>query len=160
MRGRKPKPTHLRILEGNPGHRAINDAEPVPVGDLTDPPDWFTESQRNNWFTALAHAPQGLLRKLDSSTLAVWAIAADLHQRACEAQARLDATTALPLLTKSPSGMAMQSPYVGIINRQAQIMLKAASELGFTPSSRSRVKSHGASTKANRFARFKTASAS
>lgn len=30
MRGRKPKPTHLKLLEGNPGHRPINGAEPKP----------------------------------------------------------------------------------------------------------------------------------
>ena len=33
----------------------------------------------------------------------------------------------------------MQSPYLPIVNKQAQIMLKSAAELGFTPVSRSRV---------------------
>jgi hypothetical protein len=33
----------------------------------------------------------------------------------------------------------LQSPYLAILNKQAQIMLKAAAELGFSPSSRSRV---------------------
>jgi len=33
----------------------------------------------------------------------------------------------------------MQSPYLAIANKQAQIMTKAATEMGFTPASRSRV---------------------
>ena len=33
----------------------------------------------------------------------------------------------------------MQSPYLAIANKQAQIMTKAAIEMGFTPASRSRI---------------------
>jgi phage terminase small subunit len=33
----------------------------------------------------------------------------------------------------------MQSPYVSIANRQAEIMMRIASEFGFTPASRSRI---------------------
>lgn len=29
-RGRKPKPTALKVLEGNPGKRPLNDHEPIP----------------------------------------------------------------------------------------------------------------------------------
>jgi phage terminase small subunit len=33
----------------------------------------------------------------------------------------------------------MQSPYVAVANRQAEIMMRIASEFGFTPASRSRI---------------------
>ena len=33
----------------------------------------------------------------------------------------------------------VQSPYVSIANRQAEIMMRIASEFGFTPASRSRI---------------------
>jgi phage terminase small subunit len=33
----------------------------------------------------------------------------------------------------------VQSPYVAIANRQAEIMMRIASEFGFTPASRSRI---------------------
>jgi phage terminase small subunit len=33
----------------------------------------------------------------------------------------------------------MQSPYIAIANRQAEIMMRIASEFGFTPASRSRI---------------------
>ena len=33
----------------------------------------------------------------------------------------------------------MQSPYLTVANRQAEIMMRIASEFGFTPASRSRI---------------------
>ena len=32
MRGKKPKPTHLKLITGNPGKRPLNEAEPKPEG--------------------------------------------------------------------------------------------------------------------------------
>jgi Phage terminase, small subunit len=40
---------------------------------------------------------------------------------------------------KSPTGYPMQSPYLAIANRQAELMMRIASEFGFTPASRSRI---------------------
>jgi phage terminase small subunit len=42
-------------------------------------------------------------------------------------------------MVKSPAGYPMQSPYISIANRQAEIMMRIASEFGFTPASRSRI---------------------
>jgi P27 family predicted phage terminase small subunit len=42
-------------------------------------------------------------------------------------------------MVKSPSGFPIQSPYLAIANRQAEIMMRIASEFGFTPASRSRI---------------------
>jgi phage terminase small subunit len=42
-------------------------------------------------------------------------------------------------MVKSPSGYPIQSPYLAIANRQAEIMMRIASEFGFTPASRSRI---------------------
>src|SRR5690606_19844822 len=134
MRGRKPKPTHLKLVAGNPGKRRLNENEPHPEGDLREAPTWMTESQREGWDYAIEHAPRGLLKLLDRSTLTVWVVAEDLHRQASIAVSKFG------LITKSPKqGEPMQNPYLPIVNRQAQIMLKAAAELGFTPSSRSRV---------------------
>lgn len=36
-------------------HR-LNDGEPLPVGDLVDPPDWMTESQKAGWNYAIENA--------------------------------------------------------------------------------------------------------
>jgi P27 family predicted phage terminase small subunit len=42
-------------------------------------------------------------------------------------------------MVKSPTGYPMQSPYLAIANRQAELMMRIASEFGFTPASRSRI---------------------
>lgn len=134
MRGRRPKPTHLKELEGNPGKRPLNKAEPRPEGDLYAAPTWMTDAQREGWAYAVTNAPYGLLTHLDRSILAIWVVAEDLHREAAEKVAQYG------LLTKSPNaGLPLQSPYLAILNKQAQIMLKAGAELGFSPSSRTRV---------------------
>jgi hypothetical protein len=46
MRGRKPVPTMLRELHGNPRKVALPKHEPKPGGDLLDAPDWLSEGQR------------------------------------------------------------------------------------------------------------------
>jgi P27 family predicted phage terminase small subunit len=135
MRGRKPKPTHLRIIDGNAGHRAINHAEPQPVGDLLEAPEWMSESQRASWNYAIQHAPKGLLKNVDRSVLVAYAVAEALHAEAAQKVARFG-----PIIKAPITGIPMQSPYLAIVNKQAAIMMKAAAEMGLTPSSRSRVR--------------------
>ena len=102
MRGRKPVPTHLKVVRGNPGKRRLNKSEPLPIGDLSD-------------------APRGLLKKLDRSVLVAWVVAEDLHRRSSEMVEKF------VMLSKTPNtGVPMQSPYLPVLDKQAQIMLKAA----------------------------------
>ncbi len=134
MRGVKPKPTALKVLTGNPGRRPLNQREPKPKGALGEAPAWLTPGQREVWGEAVASAPRGLLTRLDASVLLVWVVAKELHREASEAVARFGMLSETPN-TREP----IQSPYLAIMNKQALIMLKAAAEMGFTPSSRSRV---------------------
>ena len=41
MAGRKPKPTALKKLEGNPGKRKLNMKEPMPEKGMPDCPKWL-----------------------------------------------------------------------------------------------------------------------
>lgn len=82
----------------------------------------------------IQNAPPGLLKDVDASVFTVWVVAFDLYQEASNKLAKTG------MLIKAPNtGVPMQSPYLAIVNRQAQIMPKAAAEMGFTPASRSRV---------------------
>lgn len=139
MKGRKPIPSHLKIVTGKPGRIRPSKLEPRPSGDLTTPPDDLTEEQAELWRYAISNAPAGLLKRLDASVLRVWVVAHCLYTRAVAAQEKQDAESDTPLIVVTPNGAIQQSPLIGVINRQALIMLKAASDLGFTPSSRSRV---------------------
>ena len=42
VKGRKPKPTHLKLLEGNPGKRDLPKNEPVPRAAYPEKPDDFS----------------------------------------------------------------------------------------------------------------------
>lgn len=50
MAGRNPKPTALKLVNGNPGKRAINGQEPDPeyLNDLT-PPDYLSAAAKVVW---------------------------------------------------------------------------------------------------------------
>lgn len=134
MAGRKPKPTQIKMVTGNPGKRPLNESEPQPDGNLYDPPDWFNDEQKKGWRYALATAPLGLLKLLDRGALTVWVVAESLHR-----QATIEMATVGGLIVKAPSGTPMQNPYLPIVNRQAEIMLRVIGELGFSPASRPRI---------------------
>ena len=74
-----------------------------------------------------------LLTALDRAALAAYCNAYGLWAEATEAIQKYGT------MVKSPSGYPIQSPYVSIANRQAEIMMRIASEFGFTPASRSRI---------------------
>lgn len=136
MRGRRPKPTYLRVLDGNAGRRPTNGAEPQPAGNLEDcpPPEYLSDEQKRVWREAIKHAPPGLLRKLDWAVFEQWVVH---HANFLEAAAKVKVTG--QLIKKGEGGWDW-NPYMAIMNKQSALALKCAAELGFTPSSRTRVK--------------------
>ncbi len=148
MRGRKPIPTDLHKLRGtlNPTrHGKGRTGEPQALGALLpEPPGWMSEDQQAGWRHAVEHAPRGILKAIDRGMLAVWVEAEERHRTAAMMQAQLDQGTKMPLLTKSKDGAAIASPYLGIMNRAAALMIKAASELGFSPAARPRLAAQAA----------------
>ena len=48
-RGRKPKPTALKRLEGNPGKRPLNELEPVPPTVALRCPNYLLPEARKEW---------------------------------------------------------------------------------------------------------------
>lgn len=142
-RGQKPIPTALHALRGTYSatrHGRDRAGEPVPEGDLAaEAPEWMTPGQRECWAYAMAHAPAGLLKAIDRAMLAVWVEAEDRHRTAMQQQARLDAGSSLPLLTKGRDGQPIASPYLRIIRQASETMLRAAVELGFSPAARPRL---------------------
>lgn len=65
QRGRRPKPTHLKIVTGNPGKRKLNDAEPQSGGPVGDPPKNWNASQRALWAEIVTMSPAGVLTESD-----------------------------------------------------------------------------------------------
>ena len=48
-RGRKPTPTALKVLEGNPGKRKLNDNEPRPEKKAPSCPKWLEPEAKKEW---------------------------------------------------------------------------------------------------------------
>lgn len=49
QRGRKPKPTAMKVLEGNPGKRQLNSKEPKPVKKAPRCPNWLEDEAKKEW---------------------------------------------------------------------------------------------------------------
>ncbi len=134
MRGRKPTPTSVKHLQGNPGKRRLNLREPKPVVRAPACPRELSPAAKNEWRRIARHLPVlNLVTDLDRAMLAVYCAAYGLWAEA------IAATDKFGSMVKSPSGYPMQSPYVAIANKQAELMIRIAAEFGFTPSSRPRI---------------------
>ena len=134
MRGRRPKPTRLKILSGNPGKRALNMNEPKPDPEIPECPVELGPVARKEWDRLVVQlGALRLLTQLDRAALAAYCGAYGMWAEATEAIQKYGT------MVKSPTGYPVQSPYVSIANRQAEIMMRIASEFGFTPASRSRI---------------------
>jgi P27 family predicted phage terminase small subunit len=134
MRGRKPKPTRLKLVEGNPGRRPINGQEPKPPGGLPSCPAHLSPTAKTEW-KRLARSLNriGMLTEIDRAAMAAYCQA---YGRWVEAERRLAET---PVLLKTPAGYVQQSPWLTVSNKQLELMARFMAELGLTPSSRSRL---------------------
>ena len=148
QRGRKPKPTHLKVVQGNPGKRTLNTDEPQPEYTLPDPPDHLNEDARIEWDrTAAQLFRMGILSQADRGTLAAYCQAYGRWvqaERALAEMAQHDSRTH-GLLIRTSKGTAVQNPLVGTANKAKADMMRYAAEFGMTPSSRSRLSGNNGS---------------
>lgn len=73
MAGRTPKPTHLKVLEGNPGKRALNKNEPKPQAKIPSCPSHLDKEAKVEWRRISKQLLQlGLLTEIDRAALAAY----------------------------------------------------------------------------------------
>ena len=135
MRGRKPLPSNVVRLRGNPGKRRLNGGEPAPAPIVPACPSCLGDEARKEWKRlARELGDLGLLTRIDRGMPAAYCQAHALWVEAVSSIGRYDT------MAKSPNGFPMQSPYVAVVNKQVEIMGRIAAEFGMTPSSRSRIR--------------------
>ena len=132
--GRKPKPTAIKRLEGNPGKRSLNEREPVPQKKAPKCPLWLEVEAKKEWRrTARQLEELGILTEVDMAAFAGY----------CQAYARWKEAEEFisrhGTIVKTPSGYWQQVPQVSIAQTYLKIMNKFAEQFGLTPSSRSRI---------------------
>ena len=143
-------------------HRA-NPAEPQPAGELLAPPEQMTDAQKEIWRYAIGNAPKGLLRFLDRDLFASWVMAVaeiNLAEATLVIEGPVVKKGGDQRITINPDGTQVKtvrsasmvpSPWTRIRNDAFQRMVKATSELGFSPTSRSRISLTDSGKKENRF---------
>lgn len=137
MRGRKPTPTVVRFLRNNPGKRRINREEPTPNELSTGWPDELSgdEVARAEWTrTIVPLIDIGQITAADRA----FAIAHCELWSTWRSQV-LEASKHPHVVKAGSSNHPIPNPARGMANKTMQLLAKVDSELGLTPSSRSRV---------------------
>lgn len=134
QRGRKPKPTAIKIIEGNPGKRPLNKYEPKPEKKAPRCPSWLENDAKKEWRRMAKQMEHlGTLTEIDMAAFAGY----------CQAYARWkeaeEFVTKHGAIVKTPSGYWQQVPQVSIAQTYLKIMNKFCEQFGLTPSSRSRI---------------------
>jgi P27 family predicted phage terminase small subunit len=134
QRGRKPKPTAVKQLEGNPGKRKLNRDEPKPEKKAPKCPSWLDKEAKKEWRRTARQLEQlGILTEVDMAAFAGY----------CQAYARWkeaeEFITKHGTIVKTPSGYWQQVPQVSIAQTYLKIMNRFCEQFGLTPSARSRI---------------------
>ena len=134
MAGRRPKPTNLKLLHGNPGKRPIGPNEPKPAVEIPSVPDHLNEVAKLEWNRVGEKlARLGLVTELDRAALAAYCCE---YARWVEAEEALKKTGTV---VRSPNGYPILSPYWTVSNRALEHMKSFLIEFGLTPASRARL---------------------
>ena len=145
-KGRKPKPTKLKLVADNPGKRKLNEDEPEPDEIKSiNPPAHLSPEAANKWPDMVEMLSRNhVFTEMDIDMLAVY----------CEAFAEWveakDKLADIGKIVRSPkSGYPVPSPYVSIKNNAEKTMQNGMAEFGMSPASRSRVSISGKQNQGN-----------
>jgi P27 family predicted phage terminase small subunit len=147
--GRRPKPTRLKLIQGNPGRRPLNLHEPQPEPALPACPVELAEAAQAEWRRVADELHTlGLLTRLDRAALAAY----------CQAWGEwLEAVAAVRRagpVVKAPSGYPMLNPHLTVAS-QAFARIKAMLvEFGMSPAARARVVARSMEDEDDEAARF------
>jgi P27 family predicted phage terminase small subunit len=132
MAGRRPKPTALKELTGNPGKRPLNLLQPRPQG-LARCPAHLSAQAKSEWRRVAPELRRlGLLTTVDRAALAayctLWSLAVDAERQIQKLG-----------LILFDEARAYKNPAVNVLKDVLAQMRLFATEFGMTPSSLSRI---------------------
>jgi P27 family predicted phage terminase small subunit len=138
MAGRRPIPTKLKLLRGNPGHRRLNPDEPKPreLSKAPPAPVFLGEIAKAEWRRrAREFVDLGMLTSADLGVLAGYCEAFGRFAEASEEFRRLGR----PYTITTDKGFTVKHPLLGIIDAAEKTMRSFATEFGMTPAARPKV---------------------
>lgn len=128
MRGRRPKPTWLKLKMGTPNPGRLNYTEPLPAINIGAAPEWMTARQREDWAFKRASSPAGVIKQVDRGTLQLSVVVDDILRDAAEGYARQKNK-----LTKRALA------HLSTVRQFAPIAVRLNTELGLSPAARPRI---------------------
>jgi P27 family predicted phage terminase small subunit len=132
---RRPTPTQLKIVKGNPGGRPLNKAEPKPPTGIPPCPEWFATGSysRQMWDRVAADLDRmGVLTLVDATALEMLCIAYEEFRDA-------DDQVAGEGLTFKRDGFIKKNPAVTVRSEAWRKVMNGLIEFGLTPAARTRV---------------------
>lgn len=134
--GRPPKPTHMKILEGNPGKRPINKSEPKPKATIPPCPRHLSKEAKAEWRRISKElATLGLLTAIDRAALGGYCAA---YARWAQAEEAMQAED-FKMVEVTDKGYSHVNAWFIVANNSLKQMRAFLTEFGMTPSARSRV---------------------
>lgn len=144
-----PKPTKLKILEGNPGKRPLNQCEPQPTPGVPSCPTWLDPEAKAEWKRVVPELERlGLLALIDRGAVAAY----------CQAWSEFH--TATQTLQKegrtltTDKGYTYPHPAVAQQRSAWQAVRQFSALFGLDPSSRSKIQVPGQPTEADQLDSF------
>ncbi|NJN53300.1 MAG: phage terminase small subunit P27 family [Anaerolineae bacterium] len=133
-RGRKPKPTAVKQVQGNPGKRALNQREPKPKTAVKRPYGLGQGLQARFWNEHAAEMER--LQVLTGVDVAAFRLMAEAYAFAVQAATELRADGSL---TVEGRDGPKKNPLAQVFRDQATLFKSFAVEFGMTPSARARL---------------------
>ena len=149
MKGRRPTPTNLKVLHGNPGKRPLNTHEPKPPPAAPAMPHTMSSEAEREWRRVVPVLDRlGLLTKVDRGALVLYCTA---YGQAIEADKMIQRHGAVLVIEgeryRNEEGEVVivptpvKNPYVAVYREAAALAKAYQVEFGLTPSARARLKS-------------------
>jgi P27 family predicted phage terminase small subunit len=139
-RGKKPVPSHLKLITGTFRKDRSSKNEPKPELAIPPVPPELSDDAKLEWGRASVDLYRmGLLTHIDRMALAAYCDSCGIFIRARRLLTKMGEDGTDGLLTKTAQGNVIQNPLIGIANKAKRDMMAYAEQFGMTPSARARV---------------------
>jgi P27 family predicted phage terminase small subunit len=157
--GRKPRPTALKILHGEPNKNRINTREPKPTALKTTCPSHLSQYAKAEWRRIVPELEgMGIFTKIDRAALSAYCQAygrwvdCELKIKEIQAEAAKNGKDSInAYLLKTQSGNIIINPLMSVSNRALEQMRQFLTEFGLTPVSRTRINTDADTRKEDEF---------
>lgn len=138
MRGRKPTPVEQKVIEGNPGQRALPEITLIggrpEAGEMSTPPDFLPLDAKEFWVETITRLEDtGMLDLVDYAALEMLAVTYARWRQAARVIA-VDGHFAI-----APNGSLRVHPAIKIERECSAAYFRMAEHYGLTPVARTRL---------------------